>query len=169
MTAEFARFPKYSKKISSRSSRWMAMRIFWKDSGAERRPLLTGHYRRLGTFFICARALRVSTALHGQANRQPEDRWAVNEYRCMSGNRPIFKNESARVMLKVLKEAGTIGILATRNHATRSAFVDFSGRWPVPRRDPRVWHCIPMRRSCRYCHLDEASGKYRLRFEPPWS
>src|SRR6266853_5992135 len=28
MAAEFARFPKYSKEISSRSSRWMAMRIF---------------------------------------------------------------------------------------------------------------------------------------------
>src|SRR5258708_8094759 len=35
----------------------------------------------------------------------------VNEYRGRSGNKPIYKNEAARMMLKVLKEAGTMGVL----------------------------------------------------------
>ena len=35
----------------------------------------------------------------------------VNRYRGLSGNTPIFKNDSARAMLKILKDAGTIGIL----------------------------------------------------------
>src|SRR5256885_15568475 len=53
----------------------------------------------------------------------------VNGYRCLSGNRPIFKNESARVMLKILKEAGTVGILADQNTMPEEAmFVDFFGK-----------------------------------------
>src|SRR5438093_11010888 len=53
----------------------------------------------------------------------------VNSYRCLSGNRPIFKNESARVMLKVLKEAGTVGILADQNTMREEAvFVDCFGK-----------------------------------------
>ena len=53
----------------------------------------------------------------------------VNSYRCASGNRPIFKNESARVMLKILKDAGTIGILADQNTMPEEGvFVDFFGK-----------------------------------------
>ena len=36
----------------------------------------------------------------------------VNKYRCLSGNQPIFKNESARAMLKILKDQGTVGTVS---------------------------------------------------------
>jgi len=34
----------------------------------------------------------------------------VNRYRCLSGNRPVFKNESARSLLKILRDAGTVAL-----------------------------------------------------------
>ena len=53
----------------------------------------------------------------------------VNRYRGFPGNQPIFKNESARVMLKILKDAGTIGILADQNTMPEEGvFVDFFGK-----------------------------------------
>src|SRR5438477_726434 len=39
----------------------------------------------------------------------------VNQYRCLSGNRPIYKNESARMLMKILRGAGTVGIVAGEN------------------------------------------------------
>jgi len=45
MAAEFARFPNYTKEISRKSWRWMAMRIFWKDSGGGKASF-TDCYRR---------------------------------------------------------------------------------------------------------------------------
>src|SRR5262249_16816197 len=52
----------------------------------------------------------------------------VNRYRCASGNQPIFKNESARTMLRVLKDGGTVGILADQNtQPSEGVFVDFFG------------------------------------------
>ncbi len=52
----------------------------------------------------------------------------ITKYRCLSGNLPIEKNQSARAVLKVLGEGGTVGILADHNtlHA-EGVFVDFFG------------------------------------------
>ena len=52
----------------------------------------------------------------------------INGYRCLSGNRPIDKNKSARAILKVLGRGGTVGILADHNTALEEGvFVDFFG------------------------------------------
>jgi KDO2-lipid IV(A) lauroyltransferase len=92
----------------------------------------------------------------------------ANRYRCLSGNRPIFKNESARALLKILKESGTVGILADQNTMPEEgAFVDFFGKAActttgiarmVLHTDAAV---VP-----GYAIWDESIGKYRLRFEP---
>src|ERR1700751_1032850 len=53
----------------------------------------------------------------------------INRYRCLSGNQPIAKNRSARAILKVLSEGGTVGILADTNTSlVEGVFVDFFGR-----------------------------------------
>ena len=53
----------------------------------------------------------------------------INRYRCLSGNQPIEKNRSARAILKVLGEGGTVGILADTNTSLEEGvFVDFFGR-----------------------------------------
>jgi Kdo2-lipid IVA lauroyltransferase/acyltransferase len=52
----------------------------------------------------------------------------VNRYRCACGNQPIKKNESARAILRILREGGVIGVLADQNTIpTEAVFVDFFG------------------------------------------
>ncbi len=93
----------------------------------------------------------------------------VNGHRCLSGNQPIFKNESARVTLKVLKEAGTIGVLADQNTMpSESVFVDFFGKAAststgIARLALHTGAAVVP----GYAVWDEQLGKYRLRFEPP--
>jgi len=93
----------------------------------------------------------------------------VNGYRCLSGNRPIFKNESARVMLKVLKEAGTIGILADQNTMPQEgAFIDFFGKMASTTTGiARMALHTDAAVVPGYAIWDERNQKYRLRFEPP--
>src|SRR5437667_10878716 len=93
----------------------------------------------------------------------------VNRYRCLPGNRPIFKNESARVMLKVLKDAGTIGILVDQNSMPGEAvFVDFFGKQASTTTGiARVALHTAAAVVPGYAVWDESLGKYRLRFEPP--
>ena len=58
-------------------------------------------------------------------------RWSIG-IDVLSGNRPIFKNESARALLKILRDAGTVGILADQNTMPEEGvFVDFFGKTRV--------------------------------------
>jgi len=50
-----------------------ARKLFRRPAARERRALSDGAHRRVGVVFICPRALRISSALHGPANRQSED------------------------------------------------------------------------------------------------
>ncbi len=92
----------------------------------------------------------------------------VNQYRCLSGNRPIFKNESARALLKILKEAGTVGILADQNTMPEEgAFVDFFGKSACTTTGiARVALHTDAAVVPGYAYWDGVIGKYRLRFEP---
>src|SRR5262249_4791557 len=93
----------------------------------------------------------------------------VNRYRGLSGNVPIFKNESARAMLKILHEAGTIGILADQNTMPQEGlFVDFFGK---PACTSAGIARVALHTNAAvvpgYAVWDEARQKYRLRFEAP--
>src|SRR5882724_4287860 len=92
----------------------------------------------------------------------------VNRYRCLSGNQPIFKNESARAMLKILKDGGTIGILADQNTLpAEGAFVDFFGTAACTTTGiARVALHTDAAVVPGYLVWDETIGKYQLRFEP---
>src|SRR5258708_12109087 len=104
----------------------------------------------------------------GRRIENPKIDALVNGYRCLSGNRPIVKNESARVMLKVLNEAETIGILANQNTMPQeAAFVDFFGKQASTTTGiARVALHTDAAVVPGYAICDEHSGKYRLRFYP---
>jgi KDO2-lipid IV(A) lauroyltransferase len=81
----------------------------------------------------------------------------------------MFKNESARAMLKILKDAGTIGILADQNTMREEgAFVDF---FAVPACTTTGIARVALHTGAAvvpgYAVWDESLQKYRLRFEPP--
>jgi KDO2-lipid IV(A) lauroyltransferase len=93
----------------------------------------------------------------------------VNSYRGLAGNKPIYKNEAARVMLKVLKESGTVGILADQNTmVSEGVFVDFFG---TPACTTTGIARVALHTDAAvvpgYVFWDDNLRKYRLRFEPP--
>jgi len=88
----------------------------------------------------------------------------VNAYRCLSGNQSIFKNESARAVLKVM-----VGILADQNTMPEEGvFVDFFGTSACTTTGiARVALHTDAAVVPGYAVWDASMRKYRLRFEPP--
>jgi KDO2-lipid IV(A) lauroyltransferase len=170
MAAEFARFPKYSKENIEQLVVLDGQENFLEGQRRGKGVLyLTGH---IGAWELSSFAHALyGFPLHYMARPIDNQRIdaLVNGYRCLSGNRPIFKNESARVMLKVLKEAGTVGILADQNTMPEEAvFVDFFGkRASTTTGIARVALHTGAAVVPGYAIWDELSQKYRLRFEPP--
>jgi Kdo2-lipid IVA lauroyltransferase/acyltransferase len=170
MTAEFARMPRYRRENIED--------VIVVD-GEEN--FLEGQRRGKGVLFLTAHigAWELSSfahALYGHPLHymaRPLDNAGldalVNRYRGLSGNAPIFKNESARAMLKILKDAGTVGILADQNTMPEEgAFVDFFG---VPACTTTGIARVALHTGAAvvpgYAVWDEGLQKYRLRFEPP--
>lgn len=170
MAVEFARFPRYTKQNIEETVVLDGHENFLEGQRRGKGVLyLTGH---IGAWELSSFA----HALHGYPvhymARPIENRridFLVNKYRCMSGNQPIFKNESARVTLKVLKEAGTIGILADQNTMPQEAvFVDFFGKAASTTTGiARLALHTDAAVVPGYAVWDQRLEKYRLRFEPP--
>jgi Kdo2-lipid IVA lauroyltransferase/acyltransferase len=170
MAAEFARMPRYSRENIEEAIVLDGHENF-----------LEGQRRGKGVLFLTAHmgAWELSSyahalygyPLHYMARPLDNSRLdaLVNRYRGLSGNKPIFKNESARAMLKILKEAGTIGILADQNTMRgEGAFVDFFGRPACTTTGiARVALHTGAAVVPGYAVWDESLKKYRLRFEPP--
>ena len=169
MAAEFARMPKYSRKNIED--------VIVLD-GHEN--FLEGQRRGKGVLFLTAHigAWELSSyahALYGHPLHymaRPLDNThldaLVNRYRGLSGNQPIFKNESARTMLKILKDAGTIGILADQNTMPQEGvFVDFFGKSACATAGiARVALHTGAAVVPGYAVWDNSLERYRLRFEP---
>jgi len=170
MAAEFARFPKYSKENIHRIVVLDGHENFLEGQRRGKGVLyLTGH---IGAWELSSFAHALyGYPLHYMARPIENHRVdaLVNKYRCLSGNQPIFKNESARVTLKVLKEAGTIGILADQNTMPQEAvFVDFFGKAASTTTGlARLALHTDAAVVPGYAVWDEKLDKYRLRFEPP--
>ncbi|PYT51735.1 MAG: lipid A biosynthesis acyltransferase [Acidobacteria bacterium] len=169
MAAEFARFPKYSREdieeivVLDGNENFVDGRKQGKGV-----LILTGH---IGAWELSSFAHALyGYPLHFMARPLDNQRIdaLVNSYRCTSGNRAIFKNESARVMLKILKDAGTIGVLADQNTMLDEAvFVDFFGKSASTTTGiARVALHTDAAVVPGYAVWDESIGKYRLRFEP---
>jgi KDO2-lipid IV(A) lauroyltransferase len=170
MAVEFARFPRYRKENIER--------VIVLD-GHEN--FLAGQSRGKGVIYLTGHigAWELSSfahALYGfplrymarPLDNRPLDA-LVNRYRGLSGNQPIYKNEAARVMLTVLKKAGTIGILADQNTMPgEGVFVDFFGTKACTTTGiARVALHTDAAVVPGYAFWDENLRKYRLRFEPP--
>ncbi len=169
MAAEFARFPKYSKENIE------SMVVL---DGHEN--FLEGHRRGKGVLYLTGHigAWELSSFAHALYGfplhymARPIENGKidvlVNGYRRLSGNQPIFKNDSARVLLKVLKQTGTIGILADQNTMPfESAFVDFFGTAASTTTGiARLALHTDAAVVPGYAVWDEGIHKYRLRFEP---
>src|SRR6266436_6360609 len=170
MAAEFARMPRYTRQNIED--------VIILDGNEN---FLEGQRRGKGVLFLTAHmgAWELSSFAHALYGYQLHDMARpldnkridelVNRYRCLSGNRPIFKNESARAMLKILKDAGTIGILADQNTMPEEGvFVDFFG---VPACTTTGIARVALHNGAAvvpgYAVWDESLRKYRLRFEPP--
>jgi Kdo2-lipid IVA lauroyltransferase/acyltransferase len=170
MAAEFARMPRYTRKNIEE--------IIVLD-GHEN--FLEGQRRGQGVLFLTAHmgAWELSSYAHAVYGyplhymARPLDNarldGLVNRYRGLSGNAPIFKNESARLTLRILKEAGTVGILADQNTMREEGvFVDFFG---VPACTTTGIARVALHTGAAvvpgYAVWDESLKKYRLRFEPP--
>jgi KDO2-lipid IV(A) lauroyltransferase len=169
MAAEFAHLPRYTKENIDQ--------IVVLD-GHEN--FLAGQRRGKGVLYLTGHigAWELSSfahALYGYPLRymaRPLDNLRVdtliNRYRALSGNKPIFKNESARLLLKILREAGTVGILADQNTMPgEGMFVDFFG---TPACTTTGIARVALHTDATvvpgYAYWDEEIGKYRLRFEP---
>jgi KDO2-lipid IV(A) lauroyltransferase len=92
----------------------------------------------------------------------------VTSYRTLSGNKPIEKNQSARAVLRVLADGGTVGILADQNTIPEEGvFVDFFG---IPACTTTGIARMALHTGAAvvpgYLLWDAPLGKYRLRFDP---
>jgi KDO2-lipid IV(A) lauroyltransferase len=169
MGAEFAHFPRYSKKNIDRI---VLLDGFENFASAQARGkgvlFLTGHMSawELAPF---AQAL-FGYPLHflARAIDNPRVDALVTRYRCLGGNLPVEKNQSARAVLKVLASGGTVGILADHNTLlAEGVFVDFFG---VPACTTAGLARFALHTSAAvvpgFLHWDAAMRKYRLCFEP---
>jgi KDO2-lipid IV(A) lauroyltransferase len=169
MAAEFARLPRYTKDNIEDVVILDGHENFLAGQQRGKGVLyLTGH---IGAWELSSFAHALyGFPLHYMARPLDNARIdaLVNRYRCLSGNRPIFKNESARALLKILREAGTVGILADQNTMRdEGVFVDVFGTSACTTTGiARVALHTDAAVVPGYAYWDEAIGKYRLRFEP---
>ena len=169
MAAEFARFPRYTRENIEDVLILDGHENFLDGQRRGKGVLyLTGH---IGAWELSSFAHALyGFPLHYMARPLDNGRVdkLVNRYRCSSGNEPIFKNESARALLKILKEAGTVGILADQNTMPdEGVFVDFFGKAACTTTGiARVALHTGAAVVPGYAYWDPSIGKYRLRFEP---
>jgi KDO2-lipid IV(A) lauroyltransferase len=169
MGAEFAHFPRYTK---DNIDRIILLDGFENFATAQARGkgvlFLTGHMSawEMGPF---AQAL-YGNPLHFLVRPIDNSRVdsLISKYRCLNGNQPIDKKQSARAVLKVLSAKGTVGILADQNtQLTEGVFVDFFG---IPACTTAGLARFALHTGAAvvpaFVHWDGAVRKYRLCFDP---
>jgi KDO2-lipid IV(A) lauroyltransferase len=170
MAAEFARLPRYDAKSIEQVVILDGHENFLEGQRRGKGVIyLTGH---IGAWELSSFAHALyGFPLHFMARPLDNKRLdaLVNRYRTLSGNEAVFKNESARAMLRILKENGTLGILADQNTLPQEGvFVDFFGKTACTTSGiARVALHTGAAVVPGYAYWDEGIRKYRLRFEAP--
>ena len=169
MAGEFSQFPKYTAANISQIVEIDGAEHF--DSAQRRGKgvlFLTGHMSawELAPFAHALYGHPLHFLVRPVANARVDE--LINRYRCLSGNRPIEKNRSARAILKVLADGGTVGILADTNTSLEEGvFADFFGR---PASTTSGLARIALRTGAAvipgFLMWDAAQKKYRLQFGP---
>jgi KDO2-lipid IV(A) lauroyltransferase len=168
MAGEFSQFLKYSR---DQIERIVVVDGFENFDAARRRGkgvvFLTGHMSawELAPFAQAIYGHPLHFLVRPITNRRVDA--LINSYRCASGNQPIEKNRSARSILKVLGDGGTVGVLADHNTALEEGvFVNFFG---VPASTTSGLARIALRTDAAvvpgFLSWDGERRKYRLRFE----
>jgi Kdo2-lipid IVA lauroyltransferase/acyltransferase len=169
MIGEFSQFPKYTiegiKKI---------VLIDGEENFAEAQRrgkgvlFLTGHMSawELAPFAHALYGHPLHFLVRPIANQRVDA--LINRYRCLSGNQPIDKNRSVRIMLRVLTEGGTVGILSDHNTSgDEGIFVDFFG---LPASTTSGLARIALHTEAAvvpgFICWDAELAKYRLQFAP---
>ena len=169
MAGEFSQFPKYTRE---RIESIVVVDGFENFDAVRRRGkgvlFLTGHMSawELAPFAQALYGYPLHFLVRPIANQRVDA--LINGYRCRAGNQPIDKNRSARAILKVLGEGGTVGVLADHNtDIEESVFVDFFG---VSASTTSGLARLALRTDAAvvpgFLSWDAARRKYRLRFEP---
>jgi KDO2-lipid IV(A) lauroyltransferase len=169
MAGEFTQFPRYTQ---ANIERVVLLEGFENFARAQERGkgvlFLTGHMSAWELAPL-AQAL-FGNPLHFLVRPidNPRVDALITKYRCLSGNRAIDKNQSARAVLKVLAENGTVGVLADQNTGlSEGVFVDFFG---IPACTTAGLARFALRTDAAvvpgFIHWDNAIRKYRLCFEP---
>ena len=169
MAGEFSQLPKYTRENIERV---VVIDGFENFDEAKRRGkgvlFLTGHMSawELSSFAHALYGYPLHFLVRPVSNRKIDE--LINGYRCLSGNRPIDKNKSARAVLKVLGDAGTVGILMDHNTSVdEGVFVKFFG---VLASTSSGLARLALRTDAAvvpgFLVWDFARRKYRLRFEP---
>jgi KDO2-lipid IV(A) lauroyltransferase len=168
LAGEFSQLPKYSRENIEQI---VVIDGFENFDAARRRGkgvlFLTGHMSawELSSFAHALYGYPLHFLVRPVANRRLDD--LINGYRCLSGNQPIDKNKSARAILKVLGDAGTVGILMDHNTSLdEGIFVNFFG---VPASTSSGLARLALRTDAAvvpgFLIWDSSRRRYRLRFE----
>ena len=168
MGGEFSQLPSYT---AERIKEIVALDGLENFLAAERRGkgvlVLTGHFSAWELApFAQARLGHPLSFLAREIENTRVDA-LVNSYRTLSGNKPIEKNQSARAVLRVLSEGGTVGILADQNTILEEGvFVEFFG---IPACTTTGIARMALHTGASvvpgYLLWDAAINKYRLRFD----
>jgi Kdo2-lipid IVA lauroyltransferase/acyltransferase len=169
MIGEFSQFPKYSPE---RIRQIVTIDGAENFDEAQRRGrgvlFLTGHMSawELAPFAHALYGHPLHFLVRPIANRKVDA--FINHYRCLSGNRPLEKNRSARAILKVLCDGGTVGILSDHNTSLdEGVFVNFFG---VPASTTSGLARIALRTGAAvvpgFLRWDPEVRKYTLEFQP---
>ena len=169
MAGEFSQFPRYTRE---KIERIVILDGEGNFNTAQRRGkgvlFLTGHMSawELAPFAHALYGHPLHFLVRPIANRRVDA--LINGYRCLSGNRPIEKNRSARTILKVLGDGGTVGILSDHNSSIdEGVFVPFFG---VMASTTSGLARIALRTDAAvlpgFLSWDDGLRKYRLQFEP---
>ncbi|HXY79333.1 MAG TPA: lysophospholipid acyltransferase family protein [Candidatus Bathyarchaeia archaeon] len=168
MAGEFSQLPKYTRETIKDI---VALDGFENFDDARRRGkgvlFLTGHMSawELAPFAQALYGYPLYFLVRPIANRRVDA--LISGYRCRSGNQPIEKNRSARAILKILGDGGTIGVLSDHNTSHENVFVNFFG---VPAATTSGLARIALRTDAAvvpgFLSWDAGIHKYRLHFEP---
>ena len=169
MGAEFAHFPRLTKE---NIERLVLLDGFENFATAQARGkgvlFLTGHMSawELAPFAQALFGYPLHFLVRAIDNARVDA--LITRYRCLSGNSPIEKDQSARAVLKVLTAGGTVGVLADHNTLhTEGVFVDFFG---IPACTTAGLARFALHTDAAvvpgFLHWDAALRKYRLCFWP---
>jgi len=169
MGAEFAHFPRHTKKNIERRVLLDGFENFATAQARGKGVLfLTGHMSawELAPFAQGLFGYPLHFLVRAIDNARVDA--LITRYRCLSGNSPIEKNQSARAVLKVLAAGGTVGVLADHNTLhTEGVFVDFFG---IPACTTAGLARFALHTDAAvvpgFLHWDASLRKYRLCFGP---